>query len=207
MLVMEGLGGRRNFGYGLNLYTTSVAVAWITAGGRGRWFFEPICSGVYAVAEGLLYLGVAGPSGGAVVIDERVRYHPVRPLLGSPTPDGGDLAVGLHHSRSQKRRGRAFVAKVSRALPAYVNKVIAPAAGSYSLSLTAAGNLGAYFESSVNLISAYAGAVLLVAATGRTAAATDLKGTSWLEGNPLTKIGLLAWGHEGLRAHIGARLP
>jgi hypothetical protein len=59
VLVMEGLGGQRNFRYGLDLYTTSVAVAWATAGRRGRWLFEPICAGVYAVAGGLLYLGVA----------------------------------------------------------------------------------------------------------------------------------------------------
>jgi fructose-1,6-bisphosphatase/inositol monophosphatase family enzyme len=206
VLVMEGLGGQRNFRYGLNLYTTSVAVAWATAGRMGQWCFEPICAGVCAVGEGQLYLGVAGEAGGAVVIDERERHHPARRLQGSPTTPSAEVAVGVHHSRSHKRSGREFVFRVSQLLPAYVNKQLALGAGAYSLSLTAAGNLGAYFEGSANLISAYAGAVILAAATGRPGSATDLEGNCWCAGNPLRKNGLLAWGHKGLEADIGDAL-
>lgn len=59
--------------------------------------------------------------------------------------------------------------------------------------------LEAYFESSISYLSAYAGAIILFAATGSPMSATDLAGNPWVEGNPMSKRGILAWGTEELR--------
>lgn len=206
VLVVEGLGGMRNLRSRLPFYTSSVAAAWVTVEGKGLRFV-PICAGVCVPSMRHLFLGVNCEGGGAVLIDERpsidARLFEVYRLGGSNAPAGGSLTVGIHHSRSRKQKGWAFVNRVSRLLPAYVDKEIALGAGAWSLSLTAAGSLAAYFEPSIDCCSAYAGATILAAATGLKESATDLNGNPWTEGNPLRKTGILAWSHEGLRAKIG----
>jgi fructose-1,6-bisphosphatase/inositol monophosphatase family enzyme len=200
VFFVEPLGGERNFRRRIPLYTISVAAAWVTKSSCGL-NFAPICAGVYVPCAQHLYLGVPGNGGGAALVDE--RRNTVHRLIGSSNEIGGErLTVGIHHSRNEVLLSAQFVSLVSSLLPATVDKELAIGAGAWSLAMTASGSLAAYFEASMSYAAAYAGAILLWAATGRKEAATDLSGGNWVEGDPTLKRGILAWGHEGLQKDI-----
>jgi hypothetical protein len=85
-----------------------------------------------------------------------LRLSEVHKLTGSGSRPGGKLTVGIHHSRAQTDRSREFANRVSPILPEYVDKELAIGAGAWSLALTAAGSLAAYFEVTISCCSAYA---------------------------------------------------
>ena len=201
VFLLEALGGERNFERRVPSYTISIVVADITRSAGGL-SFVPVCAGIYVPSLQHLYLGVPGDGGGAILIDERLNA--VHELGGaSQRIDGERVTVGIHHSRNEVLLSNQFVNLVSCLLPSWVDKELATGAGAWSIAMTASGSLAAYFESSISWPAAYAGAVLLYAATGRPDAATDLTGANWVEGDPTHKRGILAWGHTGLKDEIG----
>ncbi len=201
VFLLEALGGERNFERRVPFYTISIVAADVTRSAAGL-SFAPVCSGVYVPALQHLYLGVPGAGGGAVLIDERLTA--VHKLSPSSQRIGNErVTVGIHHSRNEVLLSNQFVNLVSCLLPSWVDKEIATGAGAWSMAMTASGSLAAYFESSISWPAAFAGAVLLYAATGQKDAATDLTNANWVEGDPTHKRGILAWGHTGLKGQIG----
>lgn len=97
---------------------------------------------------------------------------------------------------------RALVDKIAALLPVNIDKELALGSGALHLALTASGSLAAFFDPAIRGCSAYPGAILVCAATGRRDAATDMTGSPWLEGNPFVKEGILAWSHPPLRRQI-----
>jgi fructose-1,6-bisphosphatase/inositol monophosphatase family enzyme len=197
VFIAEPISGRRNLRSGVPIYCVALAAA-----RRASNRLVPICSGIHVPSVGHLYIGISPPSGGAALIDERLGD--VHALRESRSRD--DVTVGIHHSRRVPGVSHEFVARVSKLLPRKVDKELALGSGALHLALTATGGLAAFFDPAIQACSAYPGAILLCAATGRPDAVTDLAGRPWLEGDPLTKEGILAWSDPVLRKQIERKL-
>ena len=201
VFIVEPVSGRRNLRSGVPIYCVALAAARCVSTDPLR--LAPICAGIHVPHAGHMYIGALAPFRGAVLIDERLAD--VHALVQSHRR-GSDLTVGIHHSRRLPRLSRAFVDEISKLLPATVDKELALGSGALHLALTASGGLAAFFDPAIRGCSAYPGAILLCAATGRNDAATDLAGRSWLEGDPLTTEGILAWNDPALRKQIERKL-